>query len=242
MPRHFAARNDCVDLMLPVKRGLIFFTNQANNLYVYGVFFYILPAMFIYFVRHGQTDWNKALRWQGGGSDVELNATGREQGQAVKDWFLDLGIKPVAILSSPMKRAMATAECLASAYEQNIIVEPAFREVALGDFEGKLTEELQAQYGEQFEAWLQAYHRIASPGGESLEQAIKRMQPALLARIEQFGDQMVIVAHQAILMGMKAALSGDLSPQTLATYKQANHEIDVWDIEHAHISERIDIR
>ncbi len=198
--------------------------------------------MFIYFVRHGQTDWNKALRWQGGSSDIELNATGREQGQAVKDWFLDMGIKPVAILSSPMKRAMATAECLASAYAQKIIVEPAFREVALGDFEGKLTEELQAQYGEQFDAWLQAYHLIASPGGESLEQAIKRMQPALLARIGQYGDQMVVVAHQAILMGMKAALSGDLSPQTLATYKQANHEIDVWDVEHAHISQRIDIR
>ncbi len=198
--------------------------------------------MFIYFVRHGQTDWNKALRWQGGSSDIELNATGREQGQAVKDWFLDMGIKPVVILSSPMKRAMATAECLASAYAQKIIVEPAFREVALGDFEGKLTEELQAQYGEQFEAWLQAYHLIASPGGESLEQAIKRMQPALLAHIRQYGDQMVVVAHQAILMGMKAALSGDLGPQTLATYKQANHEIDVWDVEHAHISQRIDIR
>lgn len=198
--------------------------------------------MLIYFVRHGQTDWNKALRWQGGGSDVELNATGRGQGQALKAWFVGQGINPAAILSSPMKRAKATAECLASAFELEIVIEPAFREVALGDFEGKLTEELQAQYGEEFEQWLKAYHLIASPGGESLEQAIARMQPSLRARIEQFGDQTVIVAHQAILMGMKAALSGDLSPQTLATYKQANFEVDVWDVDMMCISQRIDIR
>ena len=198
--------------------------------------------MLIYFVRHGQTDWNKALRWQGGGSDVELNAAGRAQGKAVQSWFVEQGVQPAVILSSPMKRARATAECIASAFEQQVGVEPAFRELALGDYEGKLTEQLQAQYGEQFEQWLRSYHLIAPPGGESLEQAIERMQPALRASIDQYGDQMIIVAHQAILMAMKAALSGDLGTQTLAGYKQANHEIDVWDVDNACILQRVDIR
>ena len=197
--------------------------------------------MIIYFVRHGQTDWNKALRWQGGGSDVELNTTGHEQARAVRDWFVEQGIQPAVILSSPMKRARATAERIATVFELAVEPEPTFREVALGDYEGKLTEELQAQYGEQFDLWLKAYHLIAPPGGESLEQAIDRMRPALLARIKQYGDQTIIVAHQAILMGMKAALSGDLDPQTLASYKQANHEIDVWNVEQARISRRVDI-
>ena len=201
----------------------------------------ILRVMIIYFVRHGQTDWNKALRWQGGGSDVELNSTGQEQSRAVRDWFVELGIQPAAVLSSPMRRARATAECIASAFKLAVELEPAFREVALGDYEGKLTEELQAQYGEQFDLWLKACHLIAPPGGESLEQAIDRMRPALLAHIEQYGDQTIIVAHQAILMGMKGALSGDIGPQTLASYKQANHEIDVWDVEQACILRRIDI-
>jgi broad specificity phosphatase PhoE len=198
--------------------------------------------MLIYFVRHGQTDWNKALRWQGGNSDIELNTTGREQARAVRAWFVGQGITPAAILSSPMKRAVATAKRIASAFGQDIVGEPAFREVGLGDFEGKTTEELQAQYGEQFDQWLKTYHLMPAPGGESLEQAIERMRPALLTHIEQFGDQMIIVAHQAILMGMKAALSNDLRPETLATYKQANFEIDVWDVENASILKRIDIR
>jgi len=197
--------------------------------------------MLIYFVRHGQTDWNKALRWQGGGSDVKLNETGRGQAQAVRAWFAEQGIQPAAILSSPMKRALATAECIASEFKQGVVVEPAFREVALGDYEGKFTEELQAEYGEQFDQWLQAYHLIAPPGGESLEQAIERMQAALRERIAQYGDQIIIVAHQAILMAMKAALANDLRPETLAGYKQANHEIDVWNIEQASILTRIDI-
>lgn len=197
--------------------------------------------MIIYFVRHGQTDWNKALRWQGGGSDVELNATGQGQARAVRDWFVELGIQPAAVLSSPMKRARATAECIASAFQLAVEPEPAFREVALGEYEGMLTEELQAQYGEQFDLWLKAYHLIAPPGGESLEQAIDRMRPALFTRLEQYGDQTIIVAHQAILMGMKGALSGNISPQMLASYKQANHEIDVWDVDQACISRRIDI-
>jgi broad specificity phosphatase PhoE len=197
--------------------------------------------MLIYFVRHGQTDWNKALRWQGGGSDVELNATGHEQAHKVRDWFVGQGIQPAAILSSPMKRAQATAERIASAFELAVEPEPAFREVALGDYEGKLTEELRTRYGEQFDIWLKSYHLTAPPGGESLEQAIDRMRPALLAHIKQYGDQTIVVAHQAILMGMKAALSGDLSPQTLASYKQANYEIDVWDVEQARIIRRIDI-
>ena len=196
--------------------------------------------MLIYFVRHGQTDWNKALRWQGS-SDIELNSTGRKQAQAVSAWFVGQGITPAAVLSSPMKRAQVTAQCLASAFEQEIILEPAFKEVGLGDFEGKTTAELEQQYGEQFEQWLSHYHMIASPGGESLEQAMERMCAALLARIEQFGDRLVIVAHQAILMGMKAVLSVDTSLDVLASYKQANHEIDVWDFELGHIGQRIDV-
>jgi len=196
--------------------------------------------MLIYFVRHGQTDWNKALRWQGS-SDIELNATGQAQAKAVRDWFVEQGIKPVAVVSSPMKRAQATARCIASAYEQDIILEPAFKEVGLGEYEGKTTAELEQQYGEQFAQWLCHYHMIASPGGESLEQAMERMCPALLSRIEQFGDRLVIVAHQAILMGMKAVLSVDTSLDTLARFKQANHEIDVWDFEVGRVARRVDV-
>jgi broad specificity phosphatase PhoE len=197
--------------------------------------------MLIYFVRHGQTDWNKALRWQGGNADIQLNATGREQARAVRDWFLTEGIMPGAILSSPMLRARTTAECIAAELELKVILEPTFREVGLGEFEGKTTDELQRLYGDKFSHWLAACHVEAAPGGESLEQAVGRMKPALMSHIGKVEGPLIIVAHQAILMGMKAALSGVFSPEMLSSYKQANYEIDVWDRALASLIQRIDI-
>ena len=197
--------------------------------------------MIIYFVRHGQTDWNKAFRWQAD-SDIALNATGREQAAAVGQWFLDQDVQPSAVVSSPRQRARVTAEHIASACGQEVLIEPAFRELSLGDFEGRTTPELEQEYGQVFADWLSAYHRIAAPGGENLEQGIDRMYPALRAYIAEYGDRLTIVAHQAILMAMKAALSGDQEPSALAAFKQANYEIDVWDVEGACIQRRVDIR
>lgn len=197
--------------------------------------------MLIYFVRHGQTDWNKAQRWQGR-SDVELNQTGRLQAKAVQAFFVEHNIKPSAVLSSPMRRALETAHGIASAFEQDVLSEQAFREINLGDFEGKTTDELIAEYGERFKDWLANHHLTASPGGENIEQAITRIKDTLNTHIQQFGDQLVIVAHQAIMIAMKAALSGDHTLKTLASYKQANYEIDVWDVDQAQTIDRIDIR
>lgn len=198
--------------------------------------------MLIYFVRHGQTDWNKALRWQGGEADNELNSAGQAQARAVRDWFVGQGLTPARVVSSPLKRAMATAECLAGAFAINVQHEIAFKEVGLGQFEGKTTTELQLEYGDQFDQWLAAYHLIAPPGGESLEQAVERLQASLMAHIRAVGDSLVIVAHQAILMAMKAALSGDMRIDTLASYKQANNEIDIWDYEQAQILQRVKLQ
>lgn len=197
--------------------------------------------MLIYFVRHGQTDWNKELRWQGR-SDIELNKTGRAQAKAVQAHFLAQSIRPSAVVSSPMKRALETARSIANAFKQDVVQEQAFSEIDLGEFEGKISDELKAEYGEHYDCWRANHHLQAPPGGENLEQAIGRMQAPLNAHIQHYGDQLVIVAHQAILMAMKAALSGDRSLEGLSSYKQANFEIDAWDVEHAQIAKRIEIR
>lgn len=197
--------------------------------------------MLIYFIRHGQTDWNKALKWQGV-SDVPLNNTGLDQARLVKEYFVNQAITPSAVISSPLQRAFKTAQIIASAFDQQVIQEPAFRELNLGEFEGKTTDELHAEYGERFQDWLDKHHTEASPAGENLTQAIARMQATLLQHINTYSEPLLIVAHQAILMAMKAALSEDMSFKTLATYKQANFEVDLWDTQISEIVTRIDVR
>ncbi len=197
--------------------------------------------MYLSFIRHGQTDWNKQLRWQSR-SDIPLNETGEAQAVKISRFLKNSNHRPRAVVSSPMQRAMSTARCIAKVSGIEVIAEPAFLELELGEFEGKTTAALQLEYGDVFENWLKSYHAKAPPGGESIDQAILRMRPTLLSRMQEFGDGLVIVAHQAILIAMKAALSGDTAIDTLATYKQANDEIDIWDINRAKISQRIDIR
>lgn len=195
----------------------------------------------LYFVRHGQTDWNKALRWQSS-SDNPLNQLGIEQADAVAAYFADQAVPAEAVISSPLKRAMTTARAIAIALGLDLKLEPTFYELSLGDFEGKTTDELVAEYAGKFDSWLSRHHLDAAPGGENLEQGVKRVSPALKSQISEFSGPIVIVAHQAILCAMKASLSGKVDLATLASYKQANYEIDVWDIEKAVIVERVDIR
>ncbi len=195
----------------------------------------------LYFVRHGQTDWNKAFRWQGS-SDNPLNQTGLEQADAIADYFVAQGVQVDAVISSPLKRAMTTGGVIAGALGLELMVEPQFHELSLGDFEGKTTDELKAEYAEVFDQWLGRYHLDPAPGGESLEQGMQRMAPALKLYMRRFNQPIIIVAHQAILSAMKAVLSSKMDVATLAGYKQANYEVDVWDVENACLQTRIDIR
>ncbi len=195
----------------------------------------------LYFVRHGQTDWNKVFRWQGA-SDNPLNQLGLEQADAVAAYFVEQAVPAQAVISSPLKRARTTAGAITDALGLKLLVEPEFRELNLGDYEGKTTDELKAEYGEQFEYWLSRYHVDATPGGESLAQGQVRVSVPLKLYMQQFNAPIIIVAHQAILCAMKASLSGKMDLQTLGSYKQANYEIDVWDVEKANIRARIDIR
>lgn len=195
----------------------------------------------LYFVRHGQTDWNKALRWQGA-SDNPLNQLGLEQADAVAAYFVEQAVPARIVISSPLKRAMTTAGTITDALGLELVVEPEFRELDLGDYEGKTTDELKAEYGKQFDHWLSRHHVDPTPGGESLAQGRVRVSTPLKHYVQQSKAPIIIVAHQAILCAMKASQSGKMDLQTLASYKQANYEIDVWDVEQAALRERVDIR
>ncbi|MBQ9881136.1 MAG: histidine phosphatase family protein, partial [Synergistes sp.] len=65
----------------------------------------------IYFLRHGRTEWNNQLRYQGA-VDIPLNEDGRMQAHKAALRFSSADID--AVISSPLSRAMETAERIAS--------------------------------------------------------------------------------------------------------------------------------
>lgn len=89
--------------------------------------------MKLYITRHGQTDWNLNERIQGK-IDIELNDTGRLQAQKIADLLKDQAIDQ--IFSSPLKRAVETAEIINQPHQLPIQCDERLAERGFGDYEG----------------------------------------------------------------------------------------------------------
>ena len=117
----------------------------------------------IILVRHGKTDWNQELRIQGGSSDTPLNAEGRQQAENMASRLSQRSIQ--AIYSSPLKRAIETAEIINSHHNVEIMVEKSLREIEAGELEGAASAELGKRFSEIL---TQDGVSNRMPGGESL--------------------------------------------------------------------------
>lgn len=91
--------------------------------------------MLLYFIRHGQTDWNKERKMQGQ-SDIPLNENGRqaaiEAGKKLANTKIDLAF------SSPLKRAKETAKLVLAGRNIPIIEDARIEEISFGVCEGMI--------------------------------------------------------------------------------------------------------
>ncbi len=135
----------------------------------------------LYVFRHGETDWNKAKRFQGH-SDIDLNELGRAQAEVLQHLLKRL--RPQIIFSSDLSRAVNTAKIAAALIDVQIITTPDLREANLGEMEGMLREEIIDKYGEGFiEKWFDPGHKdFVFPGGESKVDHLDR----LIRTIEEY--------------------------------------------------------
>jgi len=186
--------------------------------------------MALYFVRHGETDWNREKRFQSI-SDVPLNATGLAQAKCAAEELQRRGVQIAELRCSPLQRAHVTAQIIGDALGITPLVDPRVIEMTFGEWEGQLESELSEQFGGDFDVWRQSHYTQRPPGGEALIDVAERVKATLadLQAPATSGNAMV-VAHQAIMMAMKAALTGDYSVAAAQSYKQNNDEIDVWDV------------
>lgn len=144
-------------------------------------------------VRHGQTDWNRAGRYQGQ-SDVPLNQIGRAEAQSLASRLT--GQPFVAIYTSDLQRARETAVIIAETLQLPVTPEPRLREIDQGEWEGQLVEVIKARHAE---LWGQRTIDPASfrpPGGESVAEVAERVQAALgnIAHLYPTGP-VLIVSH-----------------------------------------------
>ncbi|MGA2125589.1 MAG: histidine phosphatase family protein [Xanthobacteraceae bacterium] len=159
----------------------------------------------LYFIRHGETDWNVAGRLQGR-TDTPLNATGRRQGIACGQILRGLiagdgkPLSQYSLVASPLSRARETMELalgsLAAAGdevdaglppdrrtaerpgrpERRYRTDARLEELTFGAWEGFTLTEIAARQPDMLAARERDKWRFVPPGGESYEQLCERVR------------------------------------------------------------------
>ena len=147
----------------------------------------------IYLIRHGETTWNEAGRYQGH-RDVELSPRGLKQAILLRERLQRENIK--AVYASDLRRARETANIIAQAHGLMVKELPSLRELNFGLWEGLTYQEIASQYPEEWKKWLADPGNIRVPGGESYLELQERVYGTLQKIVAQHpGENLAIVAH-----------------------------------------------
>lgn len=164
----------------------------------------------LYYVRHGETDWNVEGRLQGW-HDPALNAMGRRQAAACADILRDLiaqgGRSPAdfGYVASPLQRARQTAEIMRAGLglaPDDYRVDARLREIGFGEWEGLTLREVRARAPQALAARERDKWKFVPPGGESYAQVALRMREWY----EALEGDTVVVAHGGTARALIAVL------------------------------------
>ncbi len=164
----------------------------------------------IYYVRHGQTDWNAQRRLQGQ-LDIPLNPLGREQamrsGEILRDLFERDGLAAGEFdyVASPLGRARETMELMRVGLGLNPATyrtDARLKEMSFGRWEGFTFSELQAREAETLAVRERDKWDFVVPGGESYAQLVVRVR----AWYETVERDTVAAAHGGVARALMAHL------------------------------------
>lgn len=180
-------------------------------------------------VRHGQTEWNRVERFRGR-ADVPLNNVGLAQAAATgrrvaAEW------QPAAVYSSPLSRAVATAEAIAAPLGLPVIPLDELTDIHYGQWQGLTPEEAHARWPDLVHAWYTAPATVRVPGGESLADLRERAMAAihqLTAR--HAGQTIALVSHTVVNRVILLAVLG-LGNERFWRLRQDNCAINVFEAE-----------
>jgi probable phosphoglycerate mutase len=165
-------------------------------------------------VRHGETDMNRELRFQGH-VNVALNATGREQARRVAE---RLACEPAdAMYASDLLRAQQTAYPISGQLALRAVEDRGLREQSFGRVDGMRVDDIKRDHPDAWANWLRFDEHFAMPEGESTRAFHGRVMEAIQRVVAAHPEQtVVIVTHGGVLdMVYRTARSLGLSgPRT----------------------------
>lgn len=161
-----------------------------------------------YIVRHGETDWNAAGRWQGQ-TDIPLNDLGQRQATALASYFQAITLDRV--ISSDLSRAYQTAELATQLHRLSIETDPRWREFNAGRLEGKTWKEMNEKHPDVIAGMHADWYGHTFPGGESRRQLQRRAAEAFEELIaDGRGHHIAIFTHGTTVRVLLAHLFPDI--------------------------------
>ena len=168
----------------------------------------------VYFVRHGQTDWNAEARFQGT-RDIPLNDKGR--GQARHNGATLKGLvdpAKVNFIASPLMRTRETMEIIRTEMgldPQAYQTDDRLKELSFGDWEGRTVTELEETQADLWAARQTDKWFFRPPQGESYQDLADRLR----SWVNEIDGPLVVVSHGGVNRGLRFLLS-DHDNETLA--------------------------
>lgn len=182
------------------------------------------------FVRHGQTDWNAVLRYQGI-SDTRLSAEGEQQAlenaALVQRQLDELGLDKaqITLAASPLSRAQQTAEIIGQelGLTQPLTTIDAFRELSMGRWEGLTSYEVKDRFYEERRSRKSDRWHFKPEGGESMADRCEIIRAGLL----ELAPNTVLITHCVVLRVIFALLT-EASRETAAALETPHVGIWCW--------------
>lgn len=152
----------------------------------------------IYIIRHGRTDWNVRHKLQGR-TDIPLNAEGRKMAENAAKKYA--GIHFDVCYSSPLIRALETAEIILKGREVPIISDDRLKEMCFGIYEG--TENIFQKPECPLNVFFKHPEKYTEPveGAESMDELFERTENFLnevAIPLHESGKDVLIVGHGAL--------------------------------------------
>lgn len=183
--------------------------------------------MKLYFIRHGQTDWNIDGKIQGR-TDVELNEEGIAQAEKLKNIVKDYNID--LIISSPLARARKTANIIRDEINCDIIFDEALIERDFGVFEGLTSveiEEEESKYGK----FNNYYLNVERLGVEPIKTLCDRVWTFIEGVKRKYYDKnILIVTHGGVMRGVEGYFNGINEDGDMLNPNIGNCQIRIYDV------------
>ena len=159
----------------------------------------------IILARHGETAWNVQQVFRGR-IDIELNETGLRQAELLAEYLSGVNIDTV--YSSPLRRALNTAEVIAGYHTFEVEIAPGLIDFDFGKWQGLPHQEVKRRYKKLYAQWRGNPHLVQMPDGESLDEVRERALRVVDEVVAKHEGTVVLVSHRVVNKVLICALLG----------------------------------